>query len=77
MTKNNASNNVNNNDTPSTTPPMPSNPENKVDVKAIQKTHQRRVLRKHFKSFIVFFTRFFKIIIYSFYIRRSGIMNTS
>ena len=54
MTKNNASNNVNNNDTPSTTPPMPSNPENKVDVKAIQKTHQRRVLRKHFKSFIAF-----------------------
>lgn len=43
-----------NNNTPSNIPPTPSNPGNKVDVKAIQKTHQRRVLRKHFKSFIAF-----------------------
>jgi len=28
--------------------------ENKVDIKAIQKTHQRRILRKHFKNFIAF-----------------------
>jgi hypothetical protein len=56
MTKNNASNNniSNNNNTPSNIPPTPINPENKVDIKAIQKTHQRRVLRKHFKSFIAF-----------------------
>jgi hypothetical protein len=50
MTKNNASNN----DTPSNIPPAPNNPENKVDIKAIQKAHQKRVLRKHFKSFITF-----------------------
>ena len=60
MTKNNASNNdndndnTNNNNTPSNIPSTPDNPENKVDIKAIQKTHQRRVLRKHFKSFIAF-----------------------
>jgi hypothetical protein len=54
MTKNNASNNDNNNNTPSNIPPTPSNPENKVDIKAIQKAHQKRVLRKHFKSFISF-----------------------
>jgi hypothetical protein len=54
MTKNNASNNDTNNNTPSNIPPTPSNPESKVDIKAIQKTHQRRVLRKHFKSFISF-----------------------
>ena len=47
--KNNTSNNDNNN-TPSTT----NSPENKVDIKAFQKTHQKRVLRKHFKNFIVF-----------------------
>ena len=52
MTKNNASNNDNN--PPSNIPPTPDNPENKVDIKAIQKTHHRRVLRKHFKSFIAF-----------------------
>ena len=43
-----------NKNTPSNIPPTPSNPENKVDIKAIHKTHQRRVLRKHFKSFIAF-----------------------
>jgi hypothetical protein len=54
MTKNNAPDNDNDNNTPSNIPPTPSNPENKVDIKAIQKTHQRRVLRKHFKNFIAF-----------------------
>ena len=43
-----------NKNTPSNIPSTPDNPENKVDIKAIQKTHQRRVLRKHFKSFISF-----------------------
>ena len=57
--KNNVSdnNNDNNNDTPSNIIPTPTTtttPENKVDVKTIQKTHQRRVLRKHFKNFIAF-----------------------
>jgi hypothetical protein len=52
-------NNASKNDTPSNAPPQPpapppTNPENKVDVKAVQKTYQRRVLRKHFKSFIAF-----------------------
>jgi hypothetical protein len=54
MTKNNESNNDTNNNTPSNIPPTPSNPENKIDIKSIQKTHQRRVLRKHFKNFIAF-----------------------
>lgn len=57
--KNNTSNNDNdnNNDIPSNIPPTPATtttPENKVDVKTIQKTHQRRALRKHFKNFISF-----------------------
>jgi len=57
--KSNVSNNDNdtnntNNNTHSNITPTPSNPENKVDIKAIQKAHQKRLLRKHFKSFITF-----------------------
>ena len=54
--KNNTSNNDNdtNNNTPYNIPLTPSDPENKVDIKAVHKSHQRRVLRKHFKSFIAF-----------------------
>jgi hypothetical protein len=54
--KNNTSNNDNdtNNNSPYNIPLTPSDPENKVDIKAVHKSHQRRVLRKHFKSFIAF-----------------------
>ena len=60
--KDNTSNNNNNNNNhdnhntniPSNIIPTTTNPENKVDIKAFQKTHQKRVLRKHFKNFISF-----------------------
>ena len=48
--------------TPNNINPLNTNPSNtnenaptsKVDSKAVQKTHQRRLLRKHFKTFIAF-----------------------
>lgn len=45
-------NNTLNNNNPSNT--NENAPTNKVDVKSVQKSHQRRVLQKHFKSFIAF-----------------------
>jgi hypothetical protein len=51
---NNNNNNNHNNNIPSNIIPTTTNPVNKVDIKAFQKTHQKRVLRKHFKSFISF-----------------------
>jgi hypothetical protein len=44
--------NTHNNTNPSNT--NENTPTNKVDIKAVHKTHQRRVLRKHFKTFIAF-----------------------
>ena len=54
---NNINNNINNNNTHCNIPPPAptlTNPENKVDAKVAQKTYHKRVLRKHFKSFIAF-----------------------